>query len=56
MPGIDGLKSESYSSVDLHVHTNFSYATTSIRRIAEYPDAKWIGIAVTNHNEIRGIS
>lgn len=40
---------------DLHLHTNFSMdAFTSVDRLLQVAAAKHIGIAVTDHSEIRG--
>jgi len=54
-PDIDELKKTGLSAVDMHVHTNYSDAAPSIRQILKHMGERRIGIAVTDHNEIRGI-
>ncbi|MFH1591642.1 MAG: PHP-associated domain-containing protein [archaeon] len=41
-------------TMDLHVHTRFSDSFTPIPRLMKYAADRGIGVAVTDHNEIRG--
>ncbi|MGD2100036.1 MAG: PHP domain-containing protein [Desulfobacterales bacterium] len=45
---------EKYAVVDLHFHSNYSDGHSSIEAIAQKARELGIGIAVTDHNEIRG--
>jgi predicted metal-dependent phosphoesterase TrpH len=40
--------------VDTHVHTHYSDGIASVARIERYCDNRGIGVAITDHNEIRG--
>ena len=52
-PDLEALK-ENYTVVDLHFHSNYSDGYNSIPAIVEKVLDLGIGIAVTDHNEIRG--
>ena len=52
-PDLTELK-KNYTVVDLHVHSCYSDGKNSIREIADRAKELGIGIAVTDHNEIRG--
>jgi len=43
-----------YTVVDLHVHSKYSDGTNSVAEIAEKVRQQNIGIAITDHNEIKG--
>jgi predicted metal-dependent phosphoesterase TrpH len=40
--------------IDTHIHTHYSDAISSVPRIERYCSNRDIGVAVTDHNEIRG--
>jgi predicted metal-dependent phosphoesterase TrpH len=40
--------------VDTHVHTHYSDGIASVARIERFCDDRGIGVAITDHNEIRG--
>ena len=52
-PNLDEL-TQQYTVVDLHFHTNYSDGYNSVAAIAKRARELEIGIAVTDHNEIRG--
>ena len=52
-PDLESL-TEHYTVVDLHFHSNYSDGYNSIPVIAEKAKELGIGIALTDHNEIRG--
>ena len=52
-PNLDVL-TEHYTVVDLHFHSEYSDGKNSIRSIAQKARELGIGIAVTDHNEIKG--
>jgi len=52
-PDIDALKKE-YTVFDLHFHTHYSDGRNSVEAIARKARDLGIGIAITDHNEIRG--
>ena len=52
-PDLDAL-TENYTVVDLHFHSNYSDGYNSIPAIVEKALELGIGIALTDHNEIRG--
>jgi predicted metal-dependent phosphoesterase TrpH len=54
-PDIDQIRKEGYSAVDMHVHTCHSDAAPGIPQILEYARQYGFGIAITDHNEIRGV-
>jgi len=43
-----------YTVVDLHFHTNYSDGSNSIEEIAKRSRELGIGVAITDHNEIKG--
>ena len=49
------LRKEGYMSVDMHVHTRFSDSFNKVSKILSKAKKKGIGIAITDHNEIRGV-
>jgi predicted metal-dependent phosphoesterase TrpH len=40
--------------VDTHVHTHYSDGTAGVKRIERYCRRRGMGLAITDHNEIRG--
>lgn len=40
---------------DMHVHTRFSDSYSSVRKVMEKAEKLGIGLAITDHNEIRGV-
>ena len=48
------LLTQSYTVVDLHFHTHYSDGLNSVAKIAQRARKLNIGIAITDHNEIRG--
>jgi predicted metal-dependent phosphoesterase TrpH len=49
------LRKEGYMAVDMHVHTRFSDSFNKVSKILRNAEKKGIGIAITDHNEIRGV-
>ena len=43
-----------YTVVDLHFHTHYSDGNNSIEEIAKQAGKLGIGVAITDHNEIKG--
>jgi predicted metal-dependent phosphoesterase TrpH len=54
-PDIDELISDGFSAVDMHVHTHYSDGAPSLRQILTHVQKRRIGIAITDHNEVRGV-
>ena len=52
-PNLPELISQ-YTVVDLHFHTLYSYGNNSIAEIAKQAKELNIGVAITDHNEIKG--
>jgi predicted metal-dependent phosphoesterase TrpH len=52
-PDIETLNKR-YTVVDLHFHSVYSDGSNSIKEIADYAHELGIGVAVTDHNDIRG--
>lgn len=52
-PDIEQLNKE-YTVVDLHFHSHYSDGKNSIDEIAAYAEMLGIGVAITDHNDIRG--
>ncbi len=52
-PDLEHLTS-SYTVVDMHFHSHYSDGTSSIDQIAQRARQLGIGLALTDHNEIRG--
>ena len=52
-PDLDAL-THNYTVVDLHFHSHYSDGYNSVPAIAEKAQELGIGIALTDHNEIRG--
>ena len=55
IPDTEGMKSEGYTLADMHVHTDHSDAAPSVRQILHHTREMGIGIAITDHNGIRGV-
>lgn len=53
-PDIRKLSKEGYSCADIHCHTRFSDGTSTVEGIAKKCRKMGIGVAVTDHNEIKG--
>jgi len=53
-PDIQELKNKGYTLVDMHVHSNYSDGLNSIKTILKKAKKLGIGIAITDHNEIKG--
>lgn len=52
-PDLDSL-TKNFTVVDLHFHTRYSDGLNSVPELAEKARRMGIGIAITDHNEIRG--
>lgn len=52
-PGLEEL-GLSHTMIDMHVHTRYSDGLNGVRAIAQRATELGIGIAITDHNEIRG--
>jgi len=52
-PDLNEMK-KNHTIVDLHFHTRYSDGTNTIQKIVEHARSLGIGIAITDHNEIRG--
>lgn len=53
-PNIPELKKEGYTCVDMHCHSRYSDGLTKIKNIYKICKKKGIGVAITDHNEIKG--
>lgn len=53
-PNIKALKDEGLTSVDMHVHSQYSDTFTRVNNIIKKAQKKGTGIAITDHNEIKG--
>ncbi|MFC1731859.1 PHP domain-containing protein [candidate division KSB1 bacterium] len=53
-PLLKQLNAEGYSCVDMHYHTQYSDTYTRIKNILKKCEKKEIGVAITDHNEIKG--
>jgi predicted metal-dependent phosphoesterase TrpH len=53
-PDIPGLREQGYYCVDMHCHTRYSDGLTKIKNIYKKCRKLGIGIAITDHNEIKG--
>lgn len=53
-PNLKALKRKKFTAVDMHVHSRYSDGVNKIKRIIDRAKKLRIGIAVTDHNEIRG--
>jgi predicted metal-dependent phosphoesterase TrpH len=54
-PNISGLNEKSYMCCDMHCHTIFSDGSARIKDILIKIKKLKIGIAITDHNEIKGV-
>jgi predicted metal-dependent phosphoesterase TrpH len=54
-PDINKLKEKGFMNIDMHVHTRFSDTFTRIKNIIKKCEKLGIGIAITDHNSIKGI-
>ena len=48
------LKQQGFSLVDMHIHSNYSDGINRVSSIVKKAQKKGFGIAMTDHNEIRG--
>lgn len=53
-PDIAALRADGYYPVDMHLHTTHSDGRTTIPDLIRYAEREKIGVAITDHNEIRG--
>jgi len=53
-PNIKELRKQGYNCVDMHCHTRYSDGMPSIEQIYRHCRKKGIGVAITDHNEIKG--
>lgn len=53
-PLLRQLNAEGYTCVDMHYHTQYSDTYTKIRKILNKCKKNSIGVAITDHNEIKG--
>ncbi|MFO8016041.1 MAG: PHP-associated domain-containing protein [Candidatus Woesearchaeota archaeon] len=53
-PLLRQLNAEGYNCVDMHYHTRYSDTYTRIRNILKKCSKLGIGVAITDHNEIKG--
>jgi len=51
---INGLKNEGYTCVDMHIHSHYSDGFNRIFTILKKCKRKKIGVAIADHNEIKG--
>lgn len=53
-PNVDVLKKEGFMCIDMHCHTNFSDGA-KLEEVLAVSKKKNIGIAITDHNEMKGV-
>ncbi|MBW2987469.1 PHP domain-containing protein [Candidatus Woesearchaeota archaeon] len=53
-PKLKQLVSGGYRPVDMHFHTRYSDGINSVKGVLKHCKKKNIGVAITDHNEIRG--
>jgi len=53
-PNIPYLKEEGFTCVDMHVHSKYSDGLNKIKTIIKKAKTKGFGVAITDHNEIKG--
>ncbi|MDO8740931.1 MAG: PHP domain-containing protein [Candidatus Woesearchaeota archaeon] len=53
-PNLKALKRKKFTVADMHVHSRYSDGVNKIKRIMNRAKKLGIGIAITDHNEIRG--
>jgi hypothetical protein len=49
------IKIKGYKAYDMHIHTRFSDTNTKISSILNKAEKLGIGVAITDHNEIKGV-
>jgi len=54
-PNISELRAKGMTLVDMHVHTQYSDTYVQIQRLLTAASKLKIGMAITDHNEIRGV-
>ena len=54
-PDIGGLRRDGFLPVDMHVHTRSSDAAPTARQVLAQARWRGIGVAITDHNEVRGV-
>jgi predicted metal-dependent phosphoesterase TrpH len=54
-PLLHKIREKGYTPVDMHIHTHYSDATIRIRSLLARAKTLGIGVAITDHNEIRGV-
>lgn len=51
---LNSLRNSGYHPVDMHLHTRYSDGLTRIPELLSYARKHQIGVAITDHNEIKG--
>lgn len=54
-PDFNRLNRQGFTCIDMHVHSIYSDTFTTIKRILKKCKKQRIGVAITDHNDIRGI-
>jgi len=53
-PNFKRISEQGYYAVDMHIHSNYSDSTSKIKNIIRKATKRNFGIAITDHNEIKG--
>ena len=54
-PYLKMIRDNGFMIMDMHVHTRFSDSFTRIKKLIRRADKLQIGLAITDHNEIKGV-
>jgi predicted metal-dependent phosphoesterase TrpH len=55
-PDPAAIRERGYTPADLHVHSSYSDAPTPVRALLAQAERLGIGLAITDHNEVRGVA
>jgi predicted metal-dependent phosphoesterase TrpH len=50
------IRESGYTPADLHVHSSYSDSPTPVRALLARAESLGIGLAITDHNEVRGVA
>lgn len=53
-PKFKKIKEENFCAIDMHVHSEYSDSRTKVKNLLKKANKKGFGIAIADHNEIRG--
>ncbi len=55
-PALPRIREKGYTPVDMHIHTHYSDAAIRVPLLLSRAKRLGIGVAITDHNEIRGVA